>query len=159
MPSKDLADACMSLLNVNKIDNVFIEPNHILIHSCKSDKNHNQHVATLKKELLNSIYIPADYDISVSMSGTYGDIRFWGINLINPYDYLAIASEKVINKWLDCNLDYGEKEDAFIAGWKRRKMPDFGCEYDYTEIIYDLGREASKGCDLDTYKTFFEEDD
>ena len=159
MPSKDLADACMSLLNVNKIDNVFIEPNLILIHSCKFNKNHIQRVATLKKELLSSIYLPTDSGISVSMSGTYGDIRFWGINLINPYDYLAIASEKVIDKWLDCNLNYSEKKTAFMAGWKRRKMPDFGYEHDYTEIIYDLGKEASKGCDLDTYKASFEEDD
>lgn len=64
----------------------------------------------------------------------------------NYAECFNIACEECVDDWLDCDLSFDEKEDAFAAGWNGdENPPDFGHEYDYVDSIFNFGKRA-KAC-------------
>ena len=80
---KDCADACMSLLNQGRIDNVFIEHDYIEVKAVAYHDGDEQvrNTAQLKKELKQQFSLMGiGKDVEVEYVTTRKGYRFWNVS-------------------------------------------------------------------------------
>jgi len=78
---KDCADACMSLLNQGRIDDVFIEHGYIEIKAiaCRDGGEQVRNTTQLKKELKEQFALIGK-DVEVEYVTTRKGYRFWNVS-------------------------------------------------------------------------------
>lgn len=83
MAFKDLTDACMSLLNDDRIDDVFINNGYVEIKATAfqdgKEKIHNS--KQLEKELKGTLYLTKDSKVKAEHVTTRKGYRFWNVSL------------------------------------------------------------------------------
>lgn len=83
MEFKDLTDACMSLLNNDRIDDVFINDGYVEIKAMAfqdgKEKIHDS--KQLEKELKETFYLTKDSKVKVEHVTTRKGYRFWNVSL------------------------------------------------------------------------------
>lgn len=83
MAFKDLTDACMSLLNNDRIDDVFINNGYVEIKATAfqdgKEKIHNS--KQLEKELKGTSYLTKDSKVKAEYVTTRKGYRFWNVSL------------------------------------------------------------------------------
>lgn len=84
MEFKDLTDACMSLLNRNRIDDVFINDGYVEVKALAHHENDGERVYNskqLEKELKNTLFLTSSSKVRVEHITTRGGYRFWNVFL------------------------------------------------------------------------------
>lgn len=83
MAFKDLTDACMSLLNNGRIDDVFINDGYVEVKATAyqdgKEKIHDS--KQLEKELKGTLYLAESSKVKVERVTTRKGYRFWNISL------------------------------------------------------------------------------
>ena len=81
---KDLTDACMSLLNNNRIDDVFINDGYVEVKALAHHENDGERVYNskqLEKELKETLYLTKATQLDVEHVTTRKGYRFWNVSL------------------------------------------------------------------------------
>lgn len=83
MAFKDLTDACMSLLNNGRIDDVFINDGYVEVKATAyqdgKEKIHDS--KQLEKELKGTLYLTESSKVKVERVTTRKGYRFWNVSL------------------------------------------------------------------------------
>lgn len=83
MAFKDLTDACMSLLNNGRIDDVFINDGYVEVKATAyqdgKEKIHDS--KQLEKELKGTLYLTESSKVKVEYVTTRKGNRFWNVSL------------------------------------------------------------------------------
>ena len=83
MEFKNLTDACMSLLNNNRIADVFINDGYVEVKAI-ADHNSNDQIKNskqLERALKNTLYIPKAAKVCVDHATRRKGYRFWNVSL------------------------------------------------------------------------------
>ncbi len=84
MAFKDLTDACMSLLNNGRIDDVFINDGYVEVKALAHHENDGERVYNskqLEKELKNTLFLTSSSKVRVEHITTRRGYRFWNVSL------------------------------------------------------------------------------
>lgn len=84
MAFKDLTDACMSLLNNGRIDDVFINDGYVEVKALAHHENDGERVYNskqLEKELKGTLYLTKDSKVKAERITTRKGYRFWNVSL------------------------------------------------------------------------------
>ena len=83
MAFKDLTDACMSLLNDGRIDDVFINNGYVEIKATayQDGKKSIHDSKQLEKELKGTLYLTKDSKVKAEHVTTRKGYRFWNVSL------------------------------------------------------------------------------
>lgn len=83
MAFKDLTDACMSLLNNGRVDDVFINDGYVEVKATAyqdgKEKIHDS--KQLEKELKGTLYLTESSKVKVERVTTRKGYRFWSVSL------------------------------------------------------------------------------
>lgn len=84
MAFKNLTDACMSLLNSGRIDDVFINDGYVEVKALAYHENNGERVYNSKqlaKELKGTLYLTNSSKVKVEHVTTRKGYRFWNVSL------------------------------------------------------------------------------
>lgn len=84
MAFKDLTDACMSLLNRGRIDDIFINDGYVEVKALAHHENDGERVYNskqLEKELKGTLYLTKDSKVKAEHVTTRKGYRFWNVSL------------------------------------------------------------------------------